>query len=102
MIVLNRTQVTEVTTKRQISHTLEVDGVEYSRYENIIVYFDYMGIEPRERDTKVRWTVKVGERVYENLRKASSKALEVKFQELMETDRNAWNGNGRIWETYNK
>ena len=102
MIVLNRTQITEVTTKRQISHTLEVDGVEYHRHESIIVSLDYMGIEPRERDVKIKWTVKIGERTYENLHKASWKVLEVKYQELMDTDRNAWNGNGRIWETYNK
>jgi len=102
MIVLNRTQITEVTTKRQISHTLEVDGVEYSRHENIIIYLDYMGIEPRERDVKITWSEKTDERTYKYLIKREWKVLEAKYQELMDTDRNAWNGNGRIWETYNK
>lgn len=102
MIVLNRTQITEVVTKRQISHILEIDGVEYDRHENIMISMNYMGIEPVERDVKIKWSIKVGDRTHKSLPKKEWKILEAKYQDLMDTDRNAWNGNGRIWETYNK
>ena len=42
MKVLRRSQVTEIVTKRNVYHTLELDGKKYNRIESINIRQPYM------------------------------------------------------------
>ena len=96
MEVLQRRQITEVVTKRTISHTLEVDGKVYTRSETTGVSLDHMGEEPRITPTKVNWLVYTASRTVDHLSKKDVKVLDLEamFQAIKENDRNAYNGNG--------
>ena len=75
MQVLKRSQVTEVTTKRQVIHYLLFEGIKYSRVETINVYQSYMDCtEPISR-SKVKWSKYIGERVVEYLSAKEVKVL---------------------------
>jgi hypothetical protein len=98
--VLNRTQITEVIVRRQISHTLLINGEEYDRNEVINSYTPYMGMGMATNKSKVTWKRKIGDRTYQGVYKRDvvKLKLEEHFMSLLTFDINAYNGNNRIWE----
>lgn len=95
MEVLKRSQVTETVIKRQVSHMVLVDGIVYTRHENMKLGLAYHSNEPDVRDNKIEWSMYTGSRTVKYLKKKEVKALklEEQLQEIKENDMNAYNGN---------
>jgi len=93
MKVLRRSQVTEIITKRNVYHTIELNGKKYNRIESINIRQPYMNCdEPIITNTKIKWSVYVGERTVSYL--SAKEVKQLKLNELFEEiDLNARNGN---------
>jgi len=93
MKVINRSQVTEVISRRNVYHVLELDGIRYSRIESITTRLPYMDCDPLEPTIKVIWKKYVGKRVVENLSKKDAIKLGL-IEAFNNLDINDRNGNG--------
>ena len=94
MKVLKRTQITEISVTRVVSHNLEVNSQTYTRNETVKTHTPYMDCEVSVSEPQVKWSIYIGDRTVAELSKREVKALQLeeKFASLDINDRN---GNGK-------
>lgn len=94
MKVLKRSQITKIVTKRDVHHTIELDGKKYNRIETINIIVPYMDCgEPIITNDKIKWSVYIGERTVSYL--SAKEVKELKLNKLFEDiDLDSRNGNG--------
>lgn len=92
MKVLKRSQVTEIVTKRQVSHLLILNDIKYNRVETLNVSQSYMDCKEPIIRGKVKWSKYIGERVVEYLSAKEVKRLGLN-ELFMGIDINSRNGN---------
>ena len=94
MQITQRRQITEVITKRQVTHTVVLDGVKYRRLMTVNVHVPYMDCNVQITEPEIKWALCTGENVIQDLakRSATTVMLEELFQKLDINDRNG-NGN---------
>lgn len=95
MEVLQRRQITEVTTLRNVSHILNSFGNVYTRTQSVMTVMDYMDTDVTITKEKIRWCRHISSTSVEYLKKKEIKELELEeqFQEMKENDIDEYNGN---------
>ena len=98
MKVVKRSQVTEVTIKRNVYHTLKVGNKVYDRVETMKTYIPYMDMEVvinNDGKSDIKWSVRVSSNTssYLSAKQVKELKLEESFKKL---DLNSLNGN-YIW-----
>lgn len=92
MEVINRKQITEVTARRQVSHTIELNGVRYIRRCEAKMLIPFMDCEFKTIEEKITWQVYTAKNVLSDLTKKEIALL--KLEELFQgLDINTKNGN---------
>lgn len=92
MTVINRQQTEEITIKRNVSHTLELNGKRYVRIESIKVYVPNMGCEVRTDKPTIKWFEYVKPNVVDELK--NKDVIKLGLIELFsKIDINSLNGN---------
>jgi hypothetical protein len=82
MKVLNRSQITEVVTRRTVFHYVEYNGKKYSRILNTKVSVPFMDDNFIISKPKIEWRVYLKDNVVANIDKNLAKELETHYQEL--------------------
>lgn len=94
MHIIRRSQITEVITKRSVTHTIVLDGVKYGRRMSVNVHVPYMDLNATVSKPEIKWYVYTEPRTIRDLYKKEVVALKLEemFQALDINDRNG-NGN---------
>ena len=88
MKVLNRSQVTEVVTKRTVFHSIKYKGIKYSRVLRTKVEIPYMDDNIIVQKPKIDWREYTDTNTVAPVDKALSKELEEHYQALSIREKN--------------
>ena len=93
MKVTKRTQVTEVTTKRQVCHTVKLGNSTFNRIELVTIVLPYMDCEAIVSKPIVKWNIEEGSNTVRYLSKKELKVLRLEDW-FAKIDLDSKNGNG--------
>jgi hypothetical protein len=92
MKVIKRSQVTEVVTKRQVSHELKLGNSTFIRYEQTTIRIPYMDCEIVVNEPIITWNIKTSTNTVRSLSK--KEIFTLKLNDLFnKIDINSKNGN---------
>ena len=88
MKILNRSQITEVITRRTVFHSLEYNGKKYSRVLSTKVVVPFMDDNIIVHKPKIEWREYLKNNVVANIDKNLAKELETRYQALSIREKN--------------